>query len=164
MDVNLLLDWRFLTFVVILVLITLVKNELRQLINRIHSISYDKLKIILAQYKAKKEVSASGNMNEVFEKIYEKITGAQIHFLYLLKQFSKKGVGMPCGYASQYFQNLVKSQTNRYDGWITPFFTDYLEGNRLVSVSNNYYHLETLGTKFLDYLEKMGYSEKDKQF
>jgi len=143
-----------------------VKDQLRALIGRIRMINYnDKFKVILDQFRPRKEKSSS-NKNGLFEKIYEKISGAQIHFLVLLKQFYIKGgkMGMPCGYASNYHQNLVKARTSRYDGWITPFFTAYLEENNLVSISNNYYHMEKLGFGFLDYLEKMGYSEKDKEF
>lgn len=149
-----------------ILLIFLLRNELRELINRIIRIDYgDKYKIILDQYQAKKEFKGK-NRNAFFEKVYEKITGAQIHFLILLKQFYSKGTsqGMPCGYASNYHQNLVKSRTRRYDGWITPFFTAYLEENNLVSVSNNYYHMEKLGFEFLDYIDKLGYSEEDKEF
>lgn len=156
--------------VVVLILgilfIFVVKNQLRNLIDRIIAINYnDKFKIILDQFKPRREKSV-GNKDELFEKIFEKISGAQIHFLILLKKFYTKRMkrGMPCGYASNYFQNLVKSQTRKYDGWITPFFTAYLEENSLVSVSDNYYHLEKPGFEFLDYLEKMGYSEKDKEF
>lgn len=146
-------------------LIIVLKDQLRALVDRINTINYDKLKIIMGQFKPRKETT-KGNKNELFEKIYEKISGAQIHFLTLLKQFYTKGgkMGMPCGYASNYHINFVKPRTNRYDGWITPFFTAYLEENNLVSVSDGYYHMEKLGFDFLDYLEKMGYSEKDKEF
>lgn len=149
---------------VIVILVT--KDQLRALIDRIGIINYnDKLKIIFGQFKPRKE-SNRGSKNQLFEKIYERISGAQIHFLVLLRQFYTKGgkTGMPCGYASNYHISFVKPRTHRYDGWITPFFTAYLEENGLVSVSNNYYHMEKLGFDFLDYLEKMGYSEKDKEF
>lgn len=149
-----------------LVFILLTKNQLRALVDRINTINYkDKFKVVLDQFKPRKEVN-SKTRNKFFEKIYEKITGAQMHFLVLLKQFYKRGMkqGMPCDYASNYFQNLVKSKTKNYDGWITPFFTAYLEENNLVSVSDNFYHMEKLGFEFLEYLEKINYSEKDKEF
>ena len=146
-------------------LIIILRDQLRALIDRINAINYDKFKVILGQFKPKKETN-KGSKNEFLVKIYEKISGAQIHFLILLRQFYTKGgkMGMPCGYASNYHINFVKPRTNRYDGWITPFFTAYLEENNLVSVSDNYYQMEKLGFDFLDYLEKMGYSEKDKGF
>lgn len=163
MNTELNTQWVFL--ILGLVTIFIVRNELKDLVNRIKVIDYkDQFKIILDQFKPKKEINK--DKNEFFESIYEKISGAQIHFLILLKQFYSKGMkqGMPCGYASNYFQNLVKSQTGKYDGWITPFFTSYLEENNLVSVSDNFYRMEPLGFEFLKYLNKMGYSEKDKEF
>jgi len=154
----------FLLLGVIVILV--IKDQLRALIDRIGMINYnDKFKIILDQFKPRKEVN-NKNKDKFFEKIYEKISGAQIHFLVLLRQFYTKGgkMGMPCGYASNYHVSFVKPRTHRYDGWITPFFTAYMEENNLVSVSEGYYHMEKLGFDFLDYLEKMGYSEKDKEF
>jgi len=146
-------------------LIIMLRDQLRALIDRINAINYDKFKVILDQFKPRKETN-KGSKNELFEKIYEKISGAQIHFLILLRQFYTKGekMGMPCGYATNYHVSFVKPRTHRYDGWITPFFTAYLEENGLVSVSDSYYHMEKLGFDFLDYFEKMGYSEKDKEF
>lgn len=146
-------------------LILIAKDQLRALIDRVKMINYnDKFRVIFDQFKPRKEKSGN-NKNELFEKIYEKISGAQIHFLILLKQFYTKGMkkGMPCGHASNYFQNIVKSQTRKYDGWIAPFLTAYLEENNLVSVSDGFYHMEKTGFDFLDYLEKMEYSEKDKE-
>lgn len=164
------MNLEFSSSTVILILgilfIWVARNQLRALVDRISTINYDdKFKIVLEQFKPRKEAT-NKTKNEFFEKIYEKITGAQMHFLVLLKQFYTKGMkqGMPCGYASNYHINFVKPRTRRYDGWITPFFTAYLEENNLVSVSNNFYHLEKLGFEFLDYLDKMDYSEKDKEF
>lgn len=159
------MNYQLVVLILGLFLIIILKDQLRALVDRINAINYDKFKVILGQFKPKKE-KTTGNKNELFEKIYEKISGAQMHFLILLKQFYTKGgkMGMPCGYASSYHINFVKPRTHRYDGWITPFFTAYLEENGLVSVSEGYYHMEKLGFDFLDYLEKSRYSEKDKEF
>lgn len=147
-----------------LVLLFITKDQLRSLVNRIYNIKYKNLDILMNQYEPKKEKMVSKNL--FFEEIYLKITGAQMHFLFLLNQFYIKGLdkGMPCGYVSQYFQNLVKSKTDKYDGWITPFFTSYLEENNLIEVSNNFYKMKKLGFEFLKYIDQMGYSEKDKEF
>jgi hypothetical protein len=84
-----------------------------------------------------------GKHDEIMENLYKKMTGAQLRFLFLLREASVKGRGLDCGYVSRYFTNIIGSKTDRYDGWITPFITQYLQENQLLSVADNYYNGET---------------------
>lgn len=149
--------------VVVLIIFLILKKDISNLINRanIQELTFKNLiKIIFSgQYQAKKE---SGKHDELMENLYEKMTGAQLRFLVLLREASIKGKGLDCGYVSNYFQQIIKAKTDRYDGWITPFITQYLQENQLVSVADNYYKLEKPGEVFLKYIEDKGYSVMDK--
>lgn len=106
----------------------------------------------------------SNNKNSFFEKLYQKMTGAQLRFLLVLKESMKiGGRGMDCGYVSRYFQNIIKSKTDRYDGWITPFITAHLQENGLVSVADNFFRLNKIGEDFLNYIEGKRYKISDKE-
>ncbi len=120
------------------------------------------------------EISAKGgnsfrppvkiNDNTQFEEIYAKSTGAQLRFLFVLRESMRLGgKGMDCGYVSNYFQNTISSMTNRYRGWITPFITAYLQEKGLVSVSNNFFSLNKSGEEFLEYIEAKRYSIEEKE-
>jgi hypothetical protein len=101
--------------------------------------------------------------NEYFENIYSKITGAQLRFLFVLRESMRMGgKGMDCGYVSNYFQNVIGSMTDRYKGWITPFITAYLQEKGLVNVADNYFSLNKIGEEFLEYLEETDYQIKEK--
>lgn len=127
------------------------------------------IKKLLGDFSGTISIPGTGNLprsNEEFEKIFSGITGAQLHFLLLLRQFYTKGQnrGMPCSYATMYHMSVVRARTHRYDGWITPFFTAYLEDYELVYVEGSFYKMKEKGFAFIDYTIAMGYSENDKDF
>ncbi len=106
----------------------------------------------------------TSNTNEKYEMLYKNATGAQLRFLLILREAMRFGSqGMDCGYVSNYFQNIIKSQTDRYDGWITPFITGHLQGNEIVKVADNYYTLTKFGEEFLKYIEKRNYPLLEKK-
>jgi len=148
---------------VVIVIFLVLKKDISNILNKpnLSEISIkDMIRVIFSgQYQAKKEPEKK---DELMEKLYEKMTGAQLRFLFLLREASLKGRGMDCGYVSNYFQQIIKSKTDRYDGWITPFITQYLQENQLLSVADNYYKLEKSGEIFLKYIEDKGYSTQDK--
>jgi hypothetical protein len=156
---RIIISWPVVVIIVFLVL----KKDISNLLNKanIQELAFkDLFKIIFSgQYQTKKE---TGKHDELMENIYEKMTGAQLRFLVLLREASIKGRGLDCGYVSNYFQQIIKSKTDRYDGWITPFITQYLQDNNLLSVADNYYKIEKLGEDFLKYIEDKGYSTQDK--
>lgn len=156
---RIIISWPVVVIIVFLVL----KKDISNLLNRanIQELAFkDLFKIIFSgQYQTKKE---TGKHDELMENLYEKMTGAQLRFLVLLREASIKGRGLDCGYVSNYFQQIIKSKTDRYDGWITPFITQYLQDNNLLSVADNYYKIEKLGEDFLKYIEDKGYSTQDK--
>jgi len=121
-----------------------------------------KLKLIFSnQYKSIKE--SNNNEESFFERLYNKMTGAQLRFLFVLRESMKLGGrGMDCGYVSNYFQKIIKSKTDRYDGWITPFITAYLQENGLVSIADNFFRLNKIGEEFLTYIEKKKYKISEK--
>lgn len=149
--------------VVVIVVFFVLKSDISNLLNKanLQELAFkDLFKIIFSgQYQTKKE---TGKHDDLMENLYEKMTGAQLRFLVLLREASIKGRGLDCGYVSNYFQQIIKSKTDRYDGWITPFITQYLQDNQLLSVSDNYYKIEKLGEDFLKYIENKGYSTQDK--
>jgi len=149
--------------VVVVVVFFVLKSDISNLLNRanLQELAFkDFFKIIFnGQYQTKKE---TGEHDELMENLYEKMTGAQLRFLVLLREASIKGRGLDCGYVSSYFQQIIRSKTDRYDGWITPFITQYLQDNQLLSVADNYYKIEKLGEDFLKYIENKGYSTQDK--
>jgi len=157
---KIIFSWPFVVVIIFFVL----KKDISFLINKanIGEISIkDIVKVIFNnQYQAKKE---SGKNNQLMETLYEKMTGAQLRFLFLLREASIKGRGLDCGYVSNYFQQIIKSKTDRYDGWITPFITQYLQENQLISVADNYYKLEKSGITFLNYVENKNYPVLEKQ-
>lgn len=149
--------------VVVILIFFVLKRDISNLLNRVNlqELAFkDLFKVIFSgQYQTKKE---TGKNDELMESLYEKMTGAQLRFLILLREASVKGRGLDCGYVSNYFQQIIKSKTDRYDGWITPFITQYLQDNQLLSVADNYYKLEKRGEDFLKYIEGKGYSTQDK--
>lgn len=148
---------------VIIVIFFVLKNDISGLLHRVNlqELAFkDIFKVIFSgQYEVKKE---TGKNDELMKSLYEKMTGAQLRFLVLLREASIKGRGLDCGYVSNYFQQIIKSKTDRYDGWITPFITQYLQDNQLLSVADNYYKIEKRGEYFLKYVEDKGYSIQDK--
>ena len=73
------------------------------------------------------------------------------------------GKGMDCGYVSRYFQNVIGSMTNRYNGWITPFITAYIQEKNLTIVSDNFFSLTKTGEEFLDYIKSKRYPIQEKE-
>ena len=148
---------------VVVVIFLVLKKDISNILNKpnLSEISIkDMIKVIFSgQYQAKKE---TGKDDDLMESLYTKMTGAQLRFLILLREASVKGRGLDCGYVSNYFQQIIKSKTDRYDGWITPFITQYLQDNQLLSVADNYYKIEKRGNDFLKYIEDKGYSTQDK--
>lgn len=149
--------------VAVIVIFIMLKNDIASMLNKsnLSEISIkDMIKIIFnGQYQVTKE---PGKHDEIMENLYKKMTGAQLRFLFLLREASVKGRGLDCGYVSRYFTNIIGSKTDRYDGWITPFITQYLQENQLLSVADNYYKMEKLGESFLKYIEDKGYSIQEK--
>lgn len=149
----------------VIMLFLIFRSEVGKLIKKINlkeiSIS-EKFKLIFTrQYKAVKENQS--NENSFFERLYSKMTGAQLRFLFILRESMKLGGrGLDCGYVSNYFQNVIKSKTDRYDGWITPFITAYLQENGLISVADNFFRLNKIGEEFLNYIETKGYKISEK--
>jgi len=146
--------------IVFLVFTLIFKNEIGEFISRLSLKEFsiaEKFKAVFnKQYKVVKEKVASQNI--LYENIYKKLTGAQLKFLEVLRESMRGGGrGMDCGYVSRYFINIIGTKTDRYDGWITPFITAYLQENGLVKVSDNFFILEDKGFNFLDYLDKMKY-------
>lgn len=148
---------------VIIVIFFVLKKDISDLLHRVNlqELAFkDIFKVIFSgQYEVKKE---TGKNDELMESLYEKMTGAQLRFLVLLREASIKGRGLDCGYVSNYFQQIIKSKTDRYDGWITPFITQYLQDNQLLSVADNFYKIEKRGEDFLKYIESKNYPVQDK--
>lgn len=118
---------------------------------------------VIGDVKNKPDIKDSDDRTMFFEKIYKKATGAQLRFLLVLRESMKfGGRGMDCGYVSGYFQNIIKSKTDRYDGWITPFITAHLQDNKIVNVAENFYSLTKLGSDFLNYIERRKYPVLEK--
>jgi hypothetical protein len=157
-----ILKWPF----TIIILFLIFRKEVSQSIKKISlkeiSIS-EKIKLIFSrQYKVVKE--NKDNENSFFEELYSKMTGAQLRFLFILRESMKLGgKGLDCGYVSNYFQNIIRSKTDRYDGWITPFITAYLQENGLVSVADNFFRLNKIGEEFLNYIETKGHKRSKKE-
>lgn len=102
--------------------------------------------------------------NDFFEEIYFNTTGAQLRFLEVLRESMRGGGrGMDCGYVSRYFLNIIGSMTNRYNGWITPFITAYIQEKGLTTVSDNFFSLTKTGEEFLEYIKSKGYPIQEKE-
>ncbi len=157
-----IVTWPVTTIVVLLIF----KHEIGIFIKSLNLkeiVIPERLKLIFSrQYQVTKEYR--NNKNYFFEELYQKMTGAQLRFLFVLKESMKLGGrGMDCGYVSNYFQNIIKSKTDKYDGWITPFITAYLQENGLVTVADNFFRINKIGEDFLSYVESKAYKISDKE-
>lgn len=166
MEIIKALIWPVAVVIVVVLFLLIYKREIANFIKGIRLkkiIIPKKLKLIFSeQYEVIKE--NKGDKNIFFENLYSKMTGAQLRFLLILRESMKiGGKGMDCRYVSQYFQNIIKSKTDRYDGWITPFITAYLQKNGLVSVADNFFRLNKIGEDFLNYIEDKEYKRSDKE-
>ena len=151
--------------VAVVILFLIFKKEVGQFLKRNNlEVQFpNKLKLIFSkQYKSIRE--NKGNKNSFFDRLYSKMTGAQLRFLFVLRKSMKlNDRGMDCRDVSNYFQNIIKTKTDRYDGWITPFITAYLQENGLVSVADNFFRLNKIGEDFLTFIEGKGYKISEKE-
>lgn len=104
------------------------------------------------------------NKDVFFEDIYSHATGAQLRFIKILRESMRLGGrGMDCGYVRRYFIDVIGSKTDRYQGWITPFITAYLQEKELVSVRDNFFSLNKIGEEFLTYIEGKKYPIEERE-